>query len=128
MWEHFTTKKYYDNGELKNIGEIATPWNGWHIAAASDEADGRLDEFVAPALTKGIQEFQEDKTAAVEFISTTMAYSAADAAAWYDEVVYPKEIGKVDATGIEGAIESLQQAGVIEHDDKVPWQAVLGNM
>jgi hypothetical protein len=25
MWEHFTTKAYWDNGELKRIGEIYTP-------------------------------------------------------------------------------------------------------
>ncbi|KAB8360904.1 hypothetical protein FH972_024637 [Carpinus fangiana] len=126
MWEHFTTKRHYDAGELKKIGEIPTPWNGWHIAAAGDETDGRLDEFVTPALAKAIEHFQENKQEAVDYISSNMAYSVEDASAWYDEVVYPKELGKVDMDGIKGAIASLQKAGVIEHNDAVPWKTVLG--
>jgi len=30
MWEHFTSKRYYDNGEIKRIGEIYTPWPSWY--------------------------------------------------------------------------------------------------
>ena len=25
LWEHFTSKRYYDNGSIKRIGEIYTP-------------------------------------------------------------------------------------------------------
>ena len=32
MWEHFTSKRYYDNGEIKRIGEIYTPWPSWYAS------------------------------------------------------------------------------------------------
>src|SRR5690606_18446254 len=31
MWEHFTSKKYYDSGEIRRVGEIYTPWSSWKI-------------------------------------------------------------------------------------------------
>jgi len=31
MWEYFTSKKYYDDGEIKKIGEIYTPWPSWYV-------------------------------------------------------------------------------------------------
>ncbi|MCJ1310711.1 hypothetical protein MMC25_004377 [Agyrium rufum] len=35
MWEHFTSKRYYDNGEIRKIGDIYTPWSSWKIVASS---------------------------------------------------------------------------------------------
>lgn len=34
MWEHFTSKRYYDNGEIKKIGEIYTPWPSWWVLSS----------------------------------------------------------------------------------------------
>jgi ABC-type nitrate/sulfonate/bicarbonate transport system substrate-binding protein len=31
MWEYFTSKRYYDAGEIKKIGEIYTPWPSWYF-------------------------------------------------------------------------------------------------
>jgi hypothetical protein len=46
MWEHFTSKRYYDNGEIKRIGEIYTPWSSWKIVASTKlDNDGRLEDL-----------------------------------------------------------------------------------
>ena len=114
MWEHYTSKRFWENGELKCIGEIPTPWNGWHIAVKGSTADPRVDEVLYPALRKGLELFKSDKVEALDFIVENMEYSREDAEAWYNEVVFPSDFGKANHTGIEEAIKSLRTAGFIQ--------------
>ena len=46
MWEHFTSKRYYDNGGIKRVGEIYTPWSSWKIVASTKLEDGRLGDLL----------------------------------------------------------------------------------
>ena len=84
MWEHFTTKHYWDNGELKRIGEIYTPWPSWMICAR-DSGDERVKDM-AEKINKGVQYFREHPEEAVEHITSTMKYSKDDAEAWLKTV------------------------------------------
>src|SRR6195952_3084401 len=47
MWEHFTSKRYYDNGEIKRVGEIYTPWSSWKIVASTKipQDDKRVEDL-----------------------------------------------------------------------------------
>ncbi|KAL9080624.1 MAG: hypothetical protein Q9159_007567 [Coniocarpon cinnabarinum] len=114
MWEHYTTKKYWENGELKWIGEVPTPWNGWHIAVRGSQADPRVEEVLYPALREGLQLFKNDREAAISFITANMDYARVDAEAWYDEVTYAQSLGKINGDGINAAIKSLRTAGFIQ--------------
>lgn len=114
MWEHYTTKKFWDNGELKHLGEIPTPWNGWHIATRGSQANPRVSSALYPALTKGLEHFKNDREDAIDFITSEMDYSKADAEAWYDEVSYPLSFGNINRDGISAAIQSLRTAGFIQ--------------
>jgi len=118
MWEHFTSKKFYDNGELKRIGEIPTPWDGWHIAAHGVHADPRIINTLLPALEKGVEHFEKYKEEAVELISTTMDYSKEDAEEWYKTVSFPKQPGTIDEAMIKKTFDLLKKAGVL--NDKSP--------
>ncbi|PNS21118.1 hypothetical protein CAC42_3456 [Sphaceloma murrayae] len=109
MWEHFTTKKYYDNGELKRIGEIYTPWPSWMIAAR-DATDKRLETF-AEKLNKGVIYYKEQKDESVEHITSTMEYSKEDAQAWMKTVAFTKNVRGVDPQTIESTVSILQKAG-----------------
>ena len=111
MWEHFTTKKYYDNGELKRIGEIYTPWPSWMIAAR-DPTDKRL-EVLAQKLDQGVQWYLENSEEAVEHITSTMEYSAQDARDWMQTVKFAKNVRGVDLHVIENTVSILQKAGVL---------------
>jgi len=66
MWEHFTSKRYYDSQEIKRVGEIYTPWSSWKIVTLTSLAgsDGKLDSRVDDLFSKldqGIKHFNENK-------------------------------------------------------------------
>ena len=35
MWETFTTKPFWDSGEIRRVGDITTPWPCFLLAGAS---------------------------------------------------------------------------------------------
>lgn len=114
MWEHFTTKKYYDNGELKRIGDIYTPWPSWMIAAR-DAKDKKLEDL-AEKLNKGVLYFREHEKESIEHITGTMEYSEEDALAWLKTVKFSDNVRGVDPEVVKKTIQVLQKAGAL--DDK----------
>ncbi|TVY85880.1 hypothetical protein LAWI1_G006969, partial [Lachnellula willkommii] len=95
MWEHFTSKRYYDNGEIKRVGEIYTPWPSWEIVAStstttpSPSTDPRLASLFQK-LDLGIQYFETHLEEAVQYISGTLDYSEGDAREWLQTVRFAK--------------------------------------
>ncbi|KAL3423092.1 hypothetical protein PVAG01_04839 [Phlyctema vagabunda] len=118
MWEHFTSKKYYDNGEIKRIGEIYTPWSSWKIVASTSllsstgKYDERLEELFEK-IDKGVRYFEGNKEEAVKYISTSLDYSEADAREWLQTVRFSTQAKGVDLTVIEKTVGVLQKAGVL---------------
>lgn len=117
MWERYTTKKHWDAGTLKRVGEIATPWNGWHIAVRGAHADPRLNYLLYPALARGIKHFREEKAEVIDWIVAELGYASDDAENWYKEVRYPNAVGRNNENGVEAAVDSLRKAGIIKSAD-----------
>lgn len=127
MWEHFTSKKYYDNGEIKRIGEIYTPWSSWKIVASTKlTGNGREDrlEDLFEKIDKGVRYFEENEGEAVEYISTQLDYSAEDAREWLKTVRFSSEVKGVDMKVIEGTVDVLRKAGVLGDDGMEATQMV----
>ncbi|KAF2841227.1 uracil-DNA glycosylase-like protein [Patellaria atrata CBS 101060] len=114
MWEHFTSKRYYDNGEIKRIGEIYTPWSSWKIVAR-DPTDRRM-QAMSDSINKGIERFKNNQDEAVEYISTELDYSKEDATRWSDTVQFADNVRGVDPGVISKTIDILAKAGVVEKD------------
>ena len=118
MWEHFTSKRYYDNGEIRRVGEIYTPWSSWKIVAATSLVEGdKLDHRVDSLLDKlnlGIKHFNENKEEAVKYISTALDYSEEDAREWLGTVRFPEKTQGVDPDVILKTVSILCKAGVLE--------------
>ncbi len=122
MWEHFTSKKYYDTREIKRVGEIYTPWSSWKIvastagpAAAAGEGgkpDARVDDLFAK-LDQGIRHFNENHEEAVEYISTHLDYSEADAREWLKTVRFPATTRGVSVDTVAACVAVLHKAGVL---------------
>lgn len=112
MWEHFTSKRYYDSGEIKRVGEIYTPWASWKIAGR-DPSDGRLAAMFE-SLDKGIRHFRENQDEAVKYIAENLDYSAEDATAWLDTVTFEDSTSLVDAADIQKTIDVLDAAGILD--------------
>ena len=123
MWEHFTSKRYYDNGEIRKIGEIYTPWPSWHIVARHEiVGDKRLEEFFS-SLDLGVKYFDEHKEDAIKYISTELEYSDKDAREWMKTVEFVKEVKGVRLSVVDHTIEVLKKAGVVE--DNVQGEAMI---
>ena len=130
MWEHFTTKPYFDSEgtPLKKIGEILTPWPSWHIAASTKsfpdpEADRNLAQFF-DFLDRGVKSFQQDPDSALAKLSTGELgchYSQEDAQAWFEAVKFFEKTRGVDTNIMSGVVDVLHKAGVV--DSKVTIQA-----
>ena len=118
MWEHFTSKRYYDNGEIRRVGEIYTPWSSWKIVASTalvdgDKLDPRVDDLL-DRLNQGIKHFNENQDEAVEYISTALDYSEADAREWLKTVRFPERTQGVDPKVVVRTVETLCKAGVLQ--------------
>jgi len=119
MWEHFTSKRYYDSGEIRNVGEIYTPWSSWKVVGRTELAgtgEGGMDarvEDVLEKLNRGIEHFNANQEEAVEYISTELDYSEADAREWLKTVRFPERTQGVDVKVVKKTVELLQKAGVL---------------
>ncbi|KAI0205250.1 hypothetical protein F4808DRAFT_278542 [Astrocystis sublimbata] len=119
MWEHFTSKRYYDNGEIRRVGEIYTPWSSWKIVASTAllNGGGGGKAKVADLFTKldqGIKHFEDHQDEAVEYISTHLDYSAEDAREWLKTVRFSSKTEGVDTKVITKCINILEKAGVLK--------------
>ncbi|KAK5747236.1 hypothetical protein LTR17_000371 [Elasticomyces elasticus] len=113
MWEHFTTKWAWDNGELKKVGEIYTPWPSWMIAARSSIDQKQLEDLMGK-LNAGVKHYRENSGEAVEHITSTMKYSKEDAEAWMKTVKFSDDVKGVDAKVVDDTVSVLQKAGVLK--------------
>ncbi|KAF5875839.1 putative uracil-dna glycosylase protein [Botrytis fragariae] len=119
MWEHFTSKRYYDNGEIKRIGEIYTPWSSWKIVASTkvlqNTEDKRLGDLFEK-IDKGIRYFEKNQAEAVKYISTSLDYSEEDANEWLKTVRFASVTKNVDVAVIQKTVATLQKAKVLGDD------------
>lgn len=118
MWEHFTSKRYYDSGEIRRVGEIYTPWSSWKIVASTAlvDGEGRLEERVGELfgkLDQGMRYFEEHMEEAVQYISTELDYSEEDAREWLKTVKFPARTEGVDLAVVENTVGVLRKAGVL---------------
>lgn len=135
MWEHFTSKRYYDSGEIRRIGEIYTPWSSWKIVASTallggketGKADPRLMD-VLKKLDQGVKYFETHHDEAVEYISTALDYSAEDAREWLTTVRFSAKTEGVDVNVISKCINILQKAGVLKEKNGVTTEAIADGM
>ncbi|EDU42546.1 TauA ABC-type nitrate sulfonate bicarbonate transport systems periplasmic component [Pyrenophora tritici-repentis] len=133
MWEHFTSKKYYDNGEIKRIGEIYTPWSSWKIVAANkllqpkNGSNSPLTpelEDVLDKINKGVKHFEANQEEAVKYISTKLDYSEEDAREWLKTVRFAKDVKGVEKQVVDKTVGILQKAGVLGAEVDTP--AMIG--
>ncbi|EPS37763.1 hypothetical protein H072_8617 [Dactylellina haptotyla CBS 200.50] len=119
MWEHFTSKKFYDSGEIKRIGEIYTPWPSWLITADTglvESKDPRLIDFL-DGLNKGIAHFKANHDEGITWITSNLEYSEEDAKEWRKGVRFVDDVKQVDLAMVENVIDILKDAGVVDRSE-----------
>lgn len=115
MWEHFTSKKYYDSGEIRRVGEIYTPWSSWKIVASTKLTESRDDRVktLFEKLDRGVQHFNENQDEAVRYISTELGYTEPDAKEWLKTVKFPVKTEGVKDEVVRNCVNVLRKAGVL---------------
>lgn len=116
MWEVFTTKPWVDNGELRLIGEVSTPWTSFSFVApttisspssssssssssspssstsssssSSTSKASLIRDALYPALSEGVAAFVNDQEAAVSRICQDYKHTPADARLWLSRCRY----------------------------------------
>ncbi|KAI0143725.1 periplasmic binding protein-like II [Xylariaceae sp. FL1272] len=120
MWEHFTSKKYYDNGEIRRVGEIYTPWSSWKIVASTkllNEQGGKERVMdVCAKLDKGVNYFDANNEEGIKYISTNLDYSEEDAREWLKTVRFSTQTEGVDLKVVQSCVGILRKAGVLKED------------
>ncbi|CAK7899818.1 hypothetical protein CAAN3_04S07800 [[Candida] anglica] len=122
MWEHFTSKKYYDSKEIKKIGEIYTPWPSWVVTARSEllsENYADVAKFIN-AINEGVQYFEAHHDEAVTYIHTNLDYSKEDATEWMKTVTFNNKIGTAPldwSAVVTKTADVLKTAGVLKDDE-----------
>ncbi|KAJ5573798.1 uncharacterized protein N7459_008225 [Penicillium hispanicum] len=127
MWEHFTTKPYFHptaekpSPPLKKIGEIFTPWPSWMVVASTalfpDPAHDQRLQSLFQAWDQGIKDFEADTAQVVKLLGTGELgcnYIPEDATEWLKDVKFTDSTRGVDRKMIEGVVDVLKVAGVID--------------
>ncbi|RCI16789.1 hypothetical protein L249_2025 [Ophiocordyceps polyrhachis-furcata BCC 54312] len=118
MWEHFTSKRFHDSGEIRRIGDMLTPWSSWKIVASTALAprhgclDSRL-RSVFQKLDQGIDYFNKHPDEAVVYMSSSLGYTEADARAWLGTVGFPARTEGVKPEVVNNCVAILRKAGVL---------------
>lgn len=126
MWEHFTTKGYWDEGEKKELrwlGEIYTPWPSWCVTASSKrfpnpEQDETLKAFFE-AVDQGKKFPKFIQHECVRMLGTGEIgcyYGEEDAWEWIKGAKFFDHTRGVDGGMIDEVIEVLKGAGVLSGD------------
>lgn len=116
MWEHFTSKKFYDSGEIRRVGEIYTPWSSWKIVASTKLPGGASDARIKDLFSKldqGVKHFNENPEEAVKYIYTNLEYSEEDAKEWMKTVRFPSSTAGVKPKVVQNCVSILRKAGVL---------------
>ena len=120
MWEHFTSKRYYDNGEIRKVGEIYTPWPSWQIVANPGLVEDERLEDLFEKIDKGVEHFNAHHDEAVKYISTELDYSEEDAREWLKTVRFATKTRGVDTNVVEKTVDILKKAGVLKDSGMKP--------
>jgi ABC-type nitrate/sulfonate/bicarbonate transport system substrate-binding protein len=115
MWEYFTTKKYYDNGEIKKIGEIYTPWSSWVITSSLKTSDENVQAFLK-GTQDGINYYNDHTAESLDYILENLDYNdRADLQEWASRVKFSEEVQNIHwDKNIISTATILSTAGVIE--------------
>ncbi|KAG4306120.1 hypothetical protein PORY_000108 [Pneumocystis oryctolagi] len=113
MWEYFTSKRCYDTGEIKKIGELYTPWPSWMIVANVYMLETSMLVGFLDAINDGISYFYQNTQEAVEYIIENFHYSKEDVLAWLETVKFSKDVRSISLDVVHQVVSVLQKAGLI---------------
>lgn len=122
-------RRYYDSGEIRQIGYIDTPWPSWHIVCSTKilstpEGRAQVSAFLA-GINEGIKYFLSHQDEAVKWIAGNLDYTEDDAREWLKTVQFSSDATRVREEVVEKTVEILKTAGVVKGEGKTYEEMVV---
>lgn len=118
LWETFTSKPFYDSGELTRLGEITTPWPCFMIATMKNTRIKRIDEInrFMECMQEAVQIFKKEENKMPIQIAHKYKLSIEDVYQWYNQVniTATKSISK---KAIDCVIQTLKKMNLVTDED-----------
>jgi sulfonate transport system substrate-binding protein len=114
MWEKFTTKPLVDSGEFKMIGECATPWPCFVIAATNEFIEQYPDELAKILNTVNLScLLLKNNSHAPQLIAKRYSIKEEDAKQWFKELEYACE-PSIDEAAMNEIFSQMLQFRIID--------------
>lgn len=119
LWEYFMQKPFYDKGEIRQIGEIITPWPCFMIASTKSLISKRLNDFkkMFIALEKACLLFRTDSMKSIQRISENYNLTKEDATCWFEKVLI-NPTNQISESTIETTLDALKSANLLNDKNK----------
>lgn len=114
LWEKYTTKPWVDSGELKRIGEIASPWPCF-VTVATQKAMLEFGELLVELRDMVYQtahEMQQDIATAAE-ISIQYRLEMEDVQRWLSQTQW-ETTHNIDRQTLSEAMQKMTELGILE--------------
>lgn len=113
LWEKFTTKPFQENGEVRIVGGIPTPWGCFSVVVRENEVRLKdIRDVVAVFLENGAR-LKKNGEDAVSGIMKRYGMTRQDGQEWLEGVRYAEVGQTVDHEELELTRKVLKEAGVI---------------
>ena len=115
LWNKSMTQPHVDDGTLRRVGVVPTPWPGFAVVAAepmlADHAE--LIGSVIDAAAAGAGKFRGQDDAA-HLVACRFGLAEHDAAAWLDQAHWAEPAAVVSSELIESIIDRMKRLGRID--------------
>jgi len=119
-WEKFTTKPYVDSGQLRRVGDFATPWPCFMIAATEDILEREPDSIVRMLRTihDSADTFMQTDDS-IPLVAKRYKQKIKDVERWYHSTEWAIH-GWVSDKMLRSVIHNLKVAGLVEQEVEMP--------
>lgn len=113
LWEKYTTKPYVDNGEMKRISEVTTPWPCFVIAASNSFlASNREVIFKVFEVLKPYVDYCQNNPESDHEIADYYHLKKEDVTMWKSTTKWA-ELKNIDSNSLDSYKEILKEIGIL---------------
>lgn len=115
LWEKYTTKPFVDNGEMKRIGEVPSPWPCFVIAASDSIL--KSDEKLILDLRNRVYAYSKDLIKHSNFnaiIAKEYKLEEEDVKLWFDQTEWATE-ASISLTEFNKIIHVMLDLGIVKN-------------
>lgn len=120
LWETFTTKPYFDNGEISKLGEVSAPWPAFsfvtNVGANEENKQLIIKDIIFPGIKKAIDIFTSfnNEQETINRIVHEFKHTETDAKQWLSSCKYNNNLGmSISTKQINESIKIMKELGLI---------------